>query len=40
MVEKNFRVEDHAEDAKSVECGVKMHSEYRFSVFFTNTDCC
>lgn len=26
-VEKNFRVEDYAKDDKSVECGIKMHSE-------------
>ncbi len=39
-VKNSFRVEDYAEDAKSVECGVKMHSEYKFSGFFTNTVCC
>lgn len=39
VVEKNFRVEDYAEDAKSVEYVVKMHSEYRFLGFLTNADC-
>lgn len=39
MLEKNFRVEDYAEDAKSVEWGVKMHLGCRFSELFTNADC-
>jgi len=39
VVEKNV-IEDYAEDAKSVEWGVKMHLECRISGLFTNTDCC